>query len=122
VKVGKEMKQEKILVVDDQPHIRATLTDVITHYTDYQVEAVSNVASAFKVLRQESVVMMFLDDIMGDSASGFTVLPIFRDFYPELPIVFMGSNADLREHEDYGNIQVMPKPMELNALVNMLKF
>jgi hypothetical protein len=59
---------------------------------------------------------------MGDSASGFTVLPIFRDFYPELPIVFMGSNADLREHEDYGNIQVMPKPMELNALVNMLKF
>jgi DNA-binding NtrC family response regulator len=114
------MKQEKILVVDDQPYIRETLTDIITHYTDYQVEAVPNVVSAFKVLRQEPVAMMFLDDNMGDSASGFTMLPIFADFYPKLPIVFMGSTADLREHGDYGNVQVMPKPMDLKELVGLI--
>jgi hypothetical protein len=65
--------------------------------------------------------MLFLGDNMGDSVSGFTMLPVFRDFYPKLPIVFMGSNADLREREDYGNMQVMPKPMNLKALVGLIK-
>ena len=54
------MEERKVLVVDDEPPLRSMLSDVFGS-EGYTVRTAENAEEAWNILRQESIMVMFID-------------------------------------------------------------
>ncbi len=82
-----------ILIVDDEPNLRATLA-MILQRANYAVTTAANAAEALKFLQAGAFDLVFLDIKMPDK-SGLTLLSEIRDLYPDIPVVLLTAFASL---------------------------
>jgi DNA-binding response OmpR family regulator len=83
----------RLLVVDDEPHIRSPLTRALT-FRGYLVEEVASGQEALVLLEQTRYDLMILDLLMPD-VSGVEVMQQARRIQPHLMIIILTGHATL---------------------------
>jgi NtrC-family two-component system response regulator AlgB len=101
----------KILVVDDEPRIRTTLT-VCLEDEGHRVTTAGSAAEATKAVAREGFDVVFLDLRLG-TASGLDLIPAFLEHNPRLGIVVITAYATVEtavEAMKRGAVDYLPKP------------
>jgi DNA-binding response OmpR family regulator len=89
-------EQPKILVVDDDANIRATLTGVLT-FNQFRVTTASNVGEALHLIDTEPFDVLLSDLHMPGAADGFTVVSAMRHTNPDAVTLMYTGYPALKE-------------------------
>ena len=107
---------QKILIVDDEPHIRMLLEQTLEPLEDEGVELLTatNGEEALKIIRSERPQVVFLD-VMMPKMNGFDVCNSVKNLEPveEIYIILLtarGQEFDKRKGEQVGADMYMAKP------------
>ena len=76
-----------ILIVDDQPHVRELLSEILAH-EGYQVASVGDVQSMWRHLRDSPPDLVLLDLYLNGS-KGWDVLRDIKSIDPNLPVLIV---------------------------------
>ena len=109
--------KQVILVVDDEPAVRATLAAMLTHH-GYDPRAVGCGADAVEACRGGGVAAAILDVRM-PGMDGLATLDALRMIAPTLPCEFVSGDTGkytARELLNRGAAAVLPKPVSLADL------
>ncbi|MGI9629308.1 MAG: response regulator transcription factor [Longimicrobiales bacterium] len=111
----------RILVADDEPHIRRILISLFESAA-FSVDAVDSGTAAFACLEGETPYVMAVMDIMMPGATGLEVLHSLRELEhrTELPVVILtakGQDADRSAALDGGAQAFMTKPFSPKKLL-----
>jgi DNA-binding response OmpR family regulator len=87
------MVKANILIVDDEPIERQTLSDIL-RLEDYHVDAVSNGEAALDFLRLNTVDLMILDLRM-PGMSGIEVIKVVNRTEPDVEIIMLTAHGSL---------------------------
>ncbi len=87
------MAKARILIVDDEPGIRASLSEVLLQ-EGYQVVSVDSGEAAVSILETEQFDLMLLD-VMMPGISGVDVLRVARQFTPEMKVILLTAHGTL---------------------------
>ena len=115
------MPRGRILVADDEPHIRRILTTLLEN-ADFDVDAVEDGAAAFERLEGATPYVMAVMDIMMPGATGLQVLESMKDLNhrDELPVLILtakGQDADRAAALERGARAFMTKPFSPKKLL-----
>ncbi len=116
------LRQASILVIDDEPNLRNTLS-VILQRGGYQVTTAANGAEALQRLKNGIFDMAFLDLKLPDT-SGLELLPNIRGIYPDMPILILTAHATLNsaiEAVRKGARDYMLKPINPKYILERVK-
>ncbi len=93
-----------ILVVDDDPDIRDSLTIILKSH-DYRVQTASNGKEAVKALSEQKPDLMILDIMMATDTEGFDLAYDLRENpeFKSLPIIMLTSFLDKVREEGPGD-------------------
>ena len=107
----------RILIVDDEAPVRATLTSVLEDM-GFRTASERNGESALQWLGRERADLVLLDVRM-PGLGGLEVLRLSRALHPDLPVVMITGYADqalAREALRNGAIDFLVKPLDLEVL------
>ena len=108
--------KRRVLVVDDDPDIRALLVAVLTD-DGYDAAAAHNGRDALAILERWPADVIVLD-LMMPVMDGWTFAEALRAKEWQIPIVVLSAIADLtRNGRRVGAAQVVPKPFDLETLL-----
>lgn len=112
------MKKEKILIVDDEKHIRRLVGDYLTHEGFTVVEAEEG-QEALEKLAEDSQFDLVLLDIRMPKMDGFETLQRIRT-YSEVPVMFLtaldNEKSEIQALND-GAIDYITKPFSFEVLI-----
>jgi DNA-binding NtrC family response regulator len=111
----------KVLIVDDEAHVRGLLTDVLTN--DYQVTELSSGAGLQKALSQEAPDVVLLDVKLGD-ADGLDLLPQIKRRWPETEVIVLTGHGTIMmavEAGRRGAYNFLSKPFDNEKLLADVK-
>ena len=111
------MAKEKILVVDDEPMIRWTLTEALRGW-GYEVTEAGTVAGALSAFEGEHPAAMLLDITLPDG-SGLDVLREIKSHHPQSVVIMITANVmvdDTIAALRGGAYDFIGKPINLNEL------
>lgn len=109
---------DRILVIDDDFHIRKTLTDIL-NYKGYEVITAKDAAEGFALLSEMSVNLALIDLGLPDMP-GFEVLNRIKTEYPAVEAIILTGNATLDsavEATNRGAFTYLSKPCEIDQLL-----
>src|ERR1700691_3549643 len=118
------MSEIKVLVVDDDEIVRATLTGVLGQ-SGFSVTSAANVADALKYISGPETYDVLLSDLhMPGAGDGLTVVSAMRHANPStvtlllsaFPEMAAAAQAILRQADE-----VLIKPMDVTALIQVIK-
>ncbi|RPJ27448.1 MAG: response regulator [Chloroflexi bacterium] len=93
------MKKEKILVVDDLPDVRATISGLLSD-AGYDVRSTSNRSDALRLLRMDqfgaAILDIRLDETDEDNREGLLLMHEIKKDYPRIAIVILTGYADVK--------------------------
>lgn len=120
-------KQQKLLLVDDEPGIRESVQAYLEDSDEFQVTVASNANEAWQLLEKETPDLI-ISDIMMPQVSGYQFLERLREDprYRAIPVVFLtakGMTRDRIEGYEAGCDAYIAKPFdpeELEAIVKNL--
>jgi DNA-binding NarL/FixJ family response regulator len=120
-------KQQKLLLVDDEPGIRESVQAYLEDNEEFQVQVASNATEAWELL-EATKPDLIISDIMMPQVDGYQFLKKLREDprYRELPVVFLtarGMTSDRIQGYEAGCDAYLPKPFdpeELEAIVKNL--
>ena len=117
----REPPRGRILVADDEPHIRRILTSLFES-ADFTVDAVESGTAAFQRLEGETPYVMAVMDIMMPGATGLEVLRSLqtlehRSRLPVLILTAKGQDADRTAAIEGGARGFMTKPFSPKKLL-----
>jgi DNA-binding NarL/FixJ family response regulator len=120
-------KQQKLLLVDDEPGIRESVQAYLEDNEEFQVQVASNATEAWELL-EATKPGLIISDIMMPQVDGYQFLKKLREDprYRELPVVFLtarGMTSDRIQGYEAGCDAYLPKPFdpeELEAIVKNL--
>lgn len=107
--LGADDTERRVLVVDDEDHIRTMLTKVLGNY---DVIAVGSGSEAIETA-MESKPDLVITDIRMPDMDGYALLSQLREFHPNVPVLALSGVAtdeDVREYDFDGFIA---KPMDM---------
>lgn len=110
-------KQPRILVVDDDPEMRALLLDVLSN-EGYEVVEAKDGTEAVLALRARKFDVILMDKNM-PGPSGLDLLPGFRRVCPWSPIIMMTAFGDVpsyMEAVEKGAMEYLFKPFRMEEL------
>lgn len=110
-------RSSKILVVDDDPEMRALLLDVLTS-EGYEVVEAKDGTEAVLALRARKFDLILMDKNM-PGPSGLDLLPGFRRVSPWSPIIMMTAFGDVpsyMEAVEKGAVEFLFKPFRMEEL------
>ncbi len=110
-------RSSKILVVDDDPEMRALLLDVLTN-EGYEVVEAKDGTEAVLALRARMFDLILMDKNM-PGPSGLDLLPGFRRVSPWSPIIMMTAFGDVpsyMEAVEKGAVEFLFKPFRMEEL------
>lgn len=119
------MNRKKILIVDDEAHIRFLLEQTLEDFEDKGViiESVTNGREALESINKEKPDMVFLD-IMMPEINGFEVCKTIKES-PELKNIFVvlltakGQEADRIRGDAVGADLYLTKPFDPDRIVEI---
>ncbi|MDJ0635997.1 MAG: response regulator [Xenococcaceae cyanobacterium] len=120
-------KQQKLLLVDDEPGIRESVQAYLEDNEEFQVKVASNADDAWQMLEKETPDLI-ISDIMMPQVNGYQFLEKLREDprYRAIPVVFLtakGMTRDRIEGYEAGCDAYIAKPFdpeELEAIVKNL--
>ena len=120
-RVDRHELRGRILVADDEPHIRRILTSLLES-ADFSVDAVDSGTAAFAQLEGQTPYVMAVLDIMMPGATGLEVLQSLhtlghRDGLPVLILTAKGQDADRSAALNSGARAFMTKPFSPKKLL-----
>ncbi|HFQ91780.1 MAG TPA: sigma-54-dependent Fis family transcriptional regulator, partial [Chromatiales bacterium] len=116
------MSHSSVLVVEDEPSLRAALCDTLD-LAGYSVEMAGNGHEALDVLSREEIAMV-ISDVQMKPMDGNALLDKIRRQNPEIPVLLMtayGSIQKAVEAMQRGAVDYLVKPFEAEILVNMVE-
>ena len=114
------MADSPILVVDDDPSILATVTEIL-EFEGYPVRTATNGAEALRFIEQEQPSLVLLDMRM-PVLDGWGLARRLVEQGVQLPIVVMTAAQDARRWaEEIGAAGYVPKPFELPDLLDTVE-
>ena len=108
---------EKILIVEDEVNLRKLLT-ILLLQEHYQVIAVDNGEEALKLIEQQSIDLILLDNRL-PQMSGLDTLKIIKESHPDMYVILMTAYAGVDtavEALKLGAYDYIVKPFDLNEL------
>lgn len=108
----------KVLLVEDEPLIAMTITDILEEFGHSVLEAVS-AREALDIFRREQRVDLLVTDLGLPDMPGEQLAQRLRDLQPGLPILFAtGRSADaaLSDHPFEQPFERLSKPFLMNEL------
>ena len=116
------MNETKILVVEDDAHLRAALCDTL-ELAGYEVDSTDHGQSALDKLANEQIGLL-LSDLQMQPMDGYTLLKKAKAIKPELPVMLMTAygtvqNAVEAMHE--GACDYLIKPFEADDLLERVQ-
>jgi len=118
-----DMKQPKILLVDDNDSVRTTLSAVLAA-NKFRVTAAANVSEALHLIDTEAFDVLLCDLHMPGAGDGFTVVSAMRHTNANaVTLVFTGYPA-LQEAMDAILLQadeILVKPMDVGSMVALIR-
>lgn len=112
----------RILVADDEAHIRRTLRDILEFEKAEVVEARDGLEAVIKV-RQQHFDVAFLD-IKMPNLDGIKALEKIIEHSPDLPVIMITGHGDVQtavECTKIGAYGFLQKPIDLNVLLITLR-
>jgi len=111
---------ETILVVDDEPQLRALAQAILTA-KGYRVLSATNGIEALAVLEENSIDLMFSDIIM-PKMNGYLLVEKAQKLYPELKIILAsGFQGNLSDNNIMLDEPIIAKPYENNCLLRRIR-
>ena len=112
----------RILVIDDQPDVRAMISIVlrINHFEIVEAESGDAGLKAFENSRFDLVIV----DIFLQGTNGFDVISMMRERIPDLPIVAISGMTTLdflSGSPELANVVCLQKPFRPNQLVRAIE-
>jgi DNA-binding response OmpR family regulator len=110
-----------VLVVDDDPHMRGLLRDVLEP-AGYRVEEAPDTDGLFQLLGRLRPVAVVLDDDLPGRA-GLEALPMLRERWPDVPVVIITAFGGVQAREaavQLGAAGYLDKPFPVAHLLAML--
>ena len=108
--------ERRVLVVDDQDHVRKMLTKLLGRY---DVVAVGSGAEAIETA-MESKPDLVITDIKMPDMDGYALLGKLREFHPDLPVLALSGivkDDDVREYDFDG---FLSKPMDMGQFKSIV--
>jgi len=112
-----------ILVVDDEPAIRALLSDTVELH-GWRAVTASNAAEALTKLESERPDAVITDLRMPGGMDGFQLFQTIRRLHEGLPVIIMSAFGNIEtavESVKCGAFDYLPKPFKPERLLNLLK-
>ena len=116
------MTAASILVADDDTAIRTVLNQALGR-AGYEVRATGNAATLWQWVSDGEGDLVITDVVMPDE-NGLDLLPRIRKIRPDLQVVVMSAQNTLMtavEATQRGAFEYLPKPFDLNELINIVK-
>ncbi len=110
--------KHKILVVDDEPNIRETISDILKD-TGYEVVAVGDGEEACKIVGKEDFDTVILD-VMLPGKGGLEVLEYIHREFPLLPVVVISGHGNIKmavEAMRKGAYDFIEKPLSIERIL-----
>lgn len=122
VPVGELWGNATVLLVEDEPMVRAVAERALTRH-GYLVLTAEQGAEALDVLEREQGVDLMISDVMMPEMDGPTLVRKARETYPDLPILFISGYAEeqLRRSIDIDNVAFLAKPFSVQALAQAVR-
>ena len=92
----------RVLVIDDDPFVRSSLTAGLAHYGIQVVEALENGSRANELLRQENIDVAIVDLDLGAGPSGIDICTSLRASKQDIGLVLLTSYQDPRVFDPAG--------------------
>ena len=110
-----------ILVVDDDPQVRATIGRALTEL-GYPVREAADGAAALAILREELPSLVILDYVM-PGMDGAEVARGIAAIDPDLPVIFSTGHSALRALRTAAgeDVAILQKPFTLDELDELLR-
>jgi CheY-like chemotaxis protein len=107
--------KRRLLVVDDEPHIRDAVTQWFEQH-GFIVQAAENGKRAVEVCAENPFDVIIMDLEM-PVMKGPEAIRLIRETHPDLPIaVFTGFSSRIREAKEFGATIILQKPLGLREL------
>jgi putative nucleotidyltransferase with HDIG domain len=119
---ARRRKSTRILVVDDEPHVRSMMGTTLERH-GYDVQVASSGNEALETLDQ-NVFDLVLTDIVMQDGNGIAVLDRIHAQQPQLPVVMVSAVHDISVAIDAmrrGAYDYLLKPFEREHLVNTVQ-
>ena len=117
------MPLTRILLVDDDELVRATLTELLEH-SGFEVTSVTNVVDALKHISSESYDVLLSDLHMPGAGDGLTVVSAMRHANPLAVTLLLSAFPQMEAAAQAILLQadeILFKPMDLTLLLDVIK-
>ena len=115
-----DSKNGCVLVVDDEPGIRALLKLHLEKSGIPTIDASSAEEALAVFARERSRIRLLITDIVMPRMSGCDLAVSLRQSYPSLPILYISGFTDQVPEESHG-IPCIQKPLDFRRLVEQVK-
>ena len=116
------MSGETILVADDDAAIRTVLNQALGR-AGYEVRTTGNAATLWKWVSNDEGDLVITDVVMPDE-NGLDLIPRIKKIRPEMHVIVMSAQNTLMtavNATQRGAFEYLPKPFDLNELINVVK-
>lgn len=116
------MTCERILIVEDEPDIRATLGEIL-ELEGFSVSTAENGEEALALLRKLRKPCLILLDLMMPVMNGWQFLDVLqsehRHILATIPIVIVSAISDVTQVQQQYGCKIVKKPADIRVLIRL---
>jgi DNA-binding response OmpR family regulator len=113
------MEKKRILIVDDEKAIRATMAMALES-VKYEIDVAENGVQAIERLNKTSYDLIITDYSMPEM-DGLEMIGIIASKYPSLPVLMITAQESASDMLEGKNATFFPKPFKIAELQNRVK-
>ena len=117
------MKENKILLVDDEEYFVKALSEYINKMRNLRADFALNGEEALKLVENEAPDVIVLDLKM-PGIDGMEVLRLVKKAYPDVQVIILtgyGSEKDKKDSLRLGAFEFLQKPIKINELLQYIQ-
>jgi CheY-like chemotaxis protein len=113
---------KKVLVVEDNPDVRETLSTVL-EIEGFEVSRASNGQEALQRLKNEPLPRVILTDIMMPVMDGWSFLAqaAMDPVLASIPVIVLSAAENKRAPERVKILAFLPKPMNIDTIIDLIE-
>lgn len=112
----------KILIVDDEPRIRTTLSDILRD-EKHTISTAPDGMEALRILKEETIHLLFLD-VWLPNMGGIDVLKEVKLSYPEIEVIIISGHGSIDmavKAVKLGAFDFLEKPLSLDKIITVTR-